>query len=319
MNNVILGSGIVGLLARHILGPSWKVIPFYRSRFFSFNPALDDNFIIQDQELDPYIKDLTNTIGPVRSYQYRRAWSIKGHLLSQYDKGLCQDWLHKVFGSQVPPQSEPYYRSKMLQSVYDIRVNGLYYNLATEYMEELRSEASFGVPTTIGQHHLIRNGVRLDFDNCVSTIPLQALYKLMGSAVQLPSKTLHYLHIETEHLDFEGANQLQVVDPIFDFYKVTNISPNRYLLYMHNDVPDPGVYLMNFIPKFEIIDGTSVAEALPLGPIPKLDTIDAAGIFCVGSNAQWDWCMDVGSCILRLLRYAGRGYKPATATPMTQL
>jgi len=49
--NIILGSGIIGLLAKLILGQDWKIIPFYRSRYFSFNPALDDNFIIRDEIL----------------------------------------------------------------------------------------------------------------------------------------------------------------------------------------------------------------------------------------------------------------------------
>ena len=45
--NYILGSGIVGLTARHILGADWQVVPFYKSRFFSSNPPLDDNFLFK--------------------------------------------------------------------------------------------------------------------------------------------------------------------------------------------------------------------------------------------------------------------------------
>lgn len=308
--NVIFGSGIVGLLARKILGPSWKVIPFYRSRFFSFNPALDDNFIIRDEQLDPFIKDLYGKSLPV--YVYKRAWSIAGQIISDYSSGLCSDWLSKLFGTVIPPQSEIYHSNRMNLFVYDIRVNGLYQSLVNEFLSDLKEEAAKGAVTAVGDHFFIRDGNRIDFDHAVSTIPLDALCKLMNVNVELPSKTLHYLHVETDTLDFEGFNQLLVVDSPISFFKVANISKNRYLFYCHEDIPTPGVYLMAFTPRFEIIDGTSIENALPMGHTPKLDNVERAGIYCVGSYAQWDWCMDVGSCIMRLLKYAQREFKPAT-------
>lgn len=307
--NVIFGSGIVGLLARKILGSSWKIVPFYRSRFFSFNPALDDNFIIHDKQIEPFIKDLYGRNLPV--FPYKRGWSISGQIIGQYDAGLCNDWLNKLFGQAVPPQSEIYHRDRMVLSVYDLRVNQLYQSLVNEYLEELKAESEKGEITEVGQHYFVRNGHREDFDHAVSTIPLHALCDLMKSPVELPTKTIHYLHIETEHLNFEGFNQLLVVDNFFSFFKATNIAPNRYLIYCHEDIPSPGIYFMSLIPKFDIIDGTTLEKALPLGPTPKLDNLENAGIYCVGSYAQHDWCMDVGSCIMRLLRYAQREFKPA--------
>lgn len=308
--NVIFGSGVVGLLAKLILGSSWTIVPFTRSRFFSFNPALDDNFIIRDEEIDPFVKELTKEIKP-QTYVYRRAWSIQGELLSIWDKGLCGDWLYKIFGNQIPSQSEIYLRDRMHLFVYDLRINEIYQSLVNQFMPELKEESSKGEITEIGDHYFIRGGIRQDFDNAVSTIPLSALYRLMGNnGIVLPSKAIHYLHIKTKDLDFEGMNQTFVVDPIFDFFKATNVAPERYLIYCHNDIPDPGVYFMSFIPKFDILDGTSIAEAIPMGPMPKMDGIEKCGIYCVGSYAQWDWCSDVGSNILRLLRYANRGLKP---------
>lgn len=307
--NVIFGSGIVGLLAKLILGPSWKIVPFYRSRFFSFNPALDDNFIIRDDDIDPFVREMLADIG-LKIFIYRRAWSIQGELMSEWDAGLCQDWLFKIFGSQIPQQTEIYMQNRMNLSVYDIRLNVLYQQLVNTFLDELKQESTKGTVTAVGNHHFIRNGVREDFDNLVSTIPLNALCQLMGNNQELPAKTIHYLHLQTEELDFEGFNQSLVVDPIFSFYKATNVAPNRFLVYCHEEIPDPGIYFMNFMSKFDILDGTSVAEAIPMGPVPKLANLEQAGIYCVGSNAQWDWCMDVGSCILRLLRYAERGLKP---------
>lgn len=307
--NFIFGSGVIGLLAKIILGQSWTVIPFARSRFFSFNPALDDNFIICDADLDPFVKDITKEI-KLQSFLYRRAWSVAGQLLPAWEESLCDDWLFKIFGSQTPPQSKIYLRDRMNLTVYDVRVNGLYQSLVQSFLSELKEEAAKGSVSEIGDHYFIRGGVRHDFDRAISTIPLDVLRGLMGNKAELPSKDLHYIHVQTADLDFEGMNQLFVVDHAFDFYKVTNIAPERYLFYCHKDIPDPGAYLMNFMSKFDIIDGTSVARALPMGPMPKLDIIESKGIYCVGSYAQWDWCMDVGSCILRLLRYAQRDFKP---------
>lgn len=306
--NVIFGSGIVGLLARVILGDSWTVVPFYRSRFFSFNPALDDNFIICDDALDPFIQDL---MGPTQRFVYNRAWSVQGELYKKWDAGLCRDWCAKIFGTQVPPQTEPYMMERMNLFVYDIRVNQLYDRLQQTYIEELKAEASKGQVTEVGDHYFIRNGVRTDFDNCVSTIPLDSLLTLMGQQPNLQARNVHYLHIQTDHLDFEGMNQALVTDQIFSFYKATNVAPKRFLIYCHEDIPNPGIYFMSFIPKFDILDGTSIENVIPMGPIPKLDAVENRGIFCVGSSAQWDWCADVGSNILRLLRYSQRGNKPS--------
>lgn len=309
--NVIFGSGIVGLLAKLILGPEWKVIPFHRSRFFSWNPALDDNFIIHDDEILPFIKEITSSIGQPQIFPYKRSWSIGGELINQYDSGICQDWLHKIFGNDVPPQASIYMRDRMNIYVYDVRVNELYFNLVNSNIDLLRAELEKGPITEIGNHYYIRNGVREDFNKAVSTIPLDALCKLMNIDINLPAKSLHYIHLETSDLDFEGANQLFVVDQIFDFWKATNIAPNRYMLYFHNDVVNYGVYLMNFIKKFDILDGTAMERAIPLGPMPNMSKIEEqAGIFCVGTYAQWDWCADVGSNILRLIRYANRNNAP---------
>jgi hypothetical protein len=216
----------------------------------------------------------------------------------------------KLFGQQVPPQTEPYMLNRMSLFVYDIRINQLYERLQTTYIEELKKEVQKGEVTEIGDHYFIQGGIRHDFENAVSTIPLDALLRLMNQEPKLQSKTVHYLHIQTEDLDFEGMNQVFVVDQLFSFYKATNVAPGRFMIYCHEEMPNPGVYLMSFIQKFDILDGTSIEGAIPMGQIPKVDILDQNGIFCVGSSAQWDWCMDVGSCILRMIRYSQRGNKP---------
>lgn len=308
MNNVIFGGGVVALIAKRLL-PTWKVVPFAASRFFSFNPALDDNFLVRHEAVDEPVRDLVQAPA-VRTFLYRRAFDIAGQLHGRYDKDLLRDWQAKIFGQKTPPQTEPYFAGKLDLHIYDVRVNQLFQSLAAANMAELKAEQAKGQVTEIGDHYFVRGGVREEFDNAISTIPLPALNKLMGFQQELPAKTVHFLHVQTDTIDFEGFNQTLVVDPKLSFYKVTNIAPKRYMFYCHEEIPHPGHYLMGFLRDFDIIDGTTVADYLPMGPIPKTDHVEKRGVYCVGSYAQWDWCMDVSSCILRLVRYAQRGFKP---------
>lgn len=310
MKNLILGSGIVGLLARKILGPNWTVVPFYKSRFFSFNPALDDNFIYRDKDIDNFVNDLTNTTQiPVF---YKKAWSVGGQLIGNYNDQLCKDWLWKIFKSEIPSQSQLYLKDRMSCTVYDnLRVNYVYQTLIEEYKQDLLNELSKGQITKINDHCIIRNNIPEEYDNIVSTIPLDSLLSLMSiKGIDLKSKDIHYLHVQTDSLDFEGYNQALVVDQQFDFFKVTNIAPSRYLFYCLTDIQNPGAYLMSILKSFDIIDGTSIKNAICAGEIPRLKLLDTLHITCIGSNAQWDWCCDIGSCILRLIRFAERDFKP---------
>lgn len=307
MNNVIFGSGIVGLFAKSIF-PTWKVIPFGRSRFFTFNPALDDNFIIRGEGIDEAIRDISKQ--PTRTHLYRRAFDVGGQLFGRFDKGLYDDWTMKIFGSKTPSQTLPYFNNQLDLHIYDIRTNQLYEQLLGRHLTDLKEEYAKGVVTEVGDHYFVRGGVKEEFDNVISTIPLPAMNTLMGLQQELPAKHVHLLHVHTDSLDFEGYNQTLVTDSKFAFYKVTNIAPERYLFYCHEEIPHPGPYLMPLLKNFDILDGTSIVNYLAMGGIPKLDHLEKKGVFSVGSYAQWDWCMDVGSCLLRLVRYAQRGFKP---------
>lgn len=307
--NYIFGSGIIALLAKKILGPSYTIIPFFKSRFFSFNPALDDNFIIRDERLDSFIGELT---GSSSFILYKRAYSILGDLKKDHSKEYDITWLAKLFGN-YPSQSEAYMKDRLSFFVYDLRINKLYEALVNEFNEELKRENALGPVTEVGDHYFVRNKIRYDYDKLVSTIPLDILLKLMGrDTSSIQSRSIHYLHVASSELDFEKNNQLLVLDESIDFFKTTNIAPDRYLFYFHRDIEQPGVYLMNFLQSFDIIDGTTIEGALPVGEKPKLDNLENADILCVGSSAQWDWCMDVGSCILRLLKYSNRDEKAPT-------
>jgi hypothetical protein len=299
----IFGSGIIALLAREILGPSWKLVPFYRSRFFSFQPALDDNYIIRHARLDEFIANLT---GNRQQHLYKRAWSVGGELISSYSDDLRDAWLSKVYGTQVLPQVRATFNKNMAHFIYDLRTNHVYSALLAKYDAEINAEVAKGQVTAIGDHHFMRGAERVDFDEAISTIPLDSLCSLLGSKFKPEGKPVHFLHVETPNLDFEGHNQTLVVDPQFPFYKVTNVAPGRYLFYLHEEVPQPGAYLMALLSQFDILDGTSIHNYITMGAPPKLDWVNAAGITPIGSYAQWDPSLDVGTCLLRVMDYASK-------------
>ena len=138
----ILGSGIVGLIARDILGPSWTLIPFYKSRFYTFNPSLSDNFIIKNDEISQYIK--SSDIGKVQSFPYRRAYSVKGMLYGKHDDGICSDWCTKTFGYDHSSHISAYMKHGMEFDVYDVRINQLYQTLLEKYMPEIKKGMAYG-------------------------------------------------------------------------------------------------------------------------------------------------------------------------------
>lgn len=300
----ILGSGIVAMLARDILGPDWTIIPFYKSRFFSFNPSLDDNFLVANKEVDCFISD---KFGVIQKFPYNRAYSVKGLLYKQHDDGICQDWANNMFGLGSPAHISAYMKHNTEFSVYDLRVNELY----SKYLEntDISKGHALGKLTAIRDKTLIfDDGKRIDYDNVVSTIPLNVLLGLCGIDHQLKAKPVHFMHVFTEHLDFEGCNQVLVVDKMFSFFKVSNIAKNRYLFYFNEEIPYPGQYFMSLLKDFDILDGTSIRDCIVMGDLPQLDIVENMNIFCAGSFAQWDYCMDVSSCILRLIKYSQRGY-----------
>lgn len=309
--NAILGSGVVALLAKHILGADWTIVPFGRSRFYSFNPPLDDNFIIVDKEIDEIIKSLGYGTTPI---WYKRSFSVGGQL--SQSKDLVSDWLIRVFGSSYPSQALPYLNDRLSGFfVYgDVRTNKLYQSLQNTYAEEIQKQTALGKVTKIKDKVIYRDGGNnIEFDNLVSTIPLNYLYSLLGFGHDLTYKDIHCVHLATTKLDFEGSMQVMLVNPPLAFYKVSKISKSRYLFYMDQDVPNIGQYLMPVLEDFDLLDGTLIPDALPLGERSDLSGLEAHGIFCVGSYAQHDWCCDVGSNILRLIRYAQRDLKPKTS------
>jgi hypothetical protein len=302
---LILGSGLVGLLARKILGAEYKIIPFGKSRFYSYNPALQDNYLAYNESYFDVIKPYLNS---TFRHTYKVAWSVGGMLHNKYDDGIYQDWSTKLFGKNVPPQSSSVLKTRFELELYDIRLNQLYAKLLQEYESEIKSQLAMGDPISIRDGRVQFAKSAIDYNTIVSTIPLDVLAGLVGKSISVPGTDIHYLHVQTNKLDFEGHHQVLVSDASIDFYKVTAVAPNRYLFYFNKELQNPGLYLLNIIGQdFDILDGTSIKRALPAGQMPDLSALEQIGIYAIGATAQWDWCLDAGSAMLRILNFANTG------------
>ena len=305
--NYILGSGIVGLIAKHLLGDDWQVIPYYKSRFFTTNPPLDDNFLVKHDRLDEIIQKLLPS-RLVSTTFYKRAWSVNGQLYTNSDGLYIKAWLQKVFGDDEPGHAYSYYHKKDIFQIYNnIRISEIYNSLLDKYIGHLKENIKIGQPLKIREGYIYFNEGRKPYDKIISTIPAPALYELTGRKSLLKAKDVHYLHLYSDELDFEGANQVLVADSNIEFYKAVNIAPSRYLLYFLNDIQHPGNYMQKFLKNFEIIDGTMVKQALMMGDSIDVKIFNQDSIYPVGGYAIWDYCLDVGSCILRLLNVLDNG------------
>lgn len=300
--NFILGSGVTGLLAKMILGQDWEIIPFGKSRFYSWKTPLDDNYIIHDSDIDDFVRtELKAAL--VRMYSV--AFSVQGKLTFQYDQALSTVWGMKIFGDDIPGVHDLVMKSRMTYGVYDgLQTNVIYKTLMEQYFKDLANKPKL---TAINGRTLVVGDQQLTYDKVVSTIPLNTLLGYLGYDHNLKSKNIYYHHIHTPDLNFEGANQVLVVDNAFSFYRVINHAPNQYVFYGTDDIPKPGMYFQTIIGNnFDIIEGTMIKDALPVGERPDMSILENSGIYCIGKHAEWDYWCDLGSCIMRLLKLANR-------------
>ncbi len=298
MSKYIVGGGLVGLLAKEILGAGWQIIPHGTSRYYSFTPAIADDAITVSEKTD------LTLLGNLLTRPYTRAFSFGGQLIFGSLK-----WVYDVYTEKVYGTPQPGYDSMVPveQLVSDVTARELYKKLLEKYMPEL-------VPNTekFGQVKSISNGaihtttgLILPYDQIVSTIPLDALYDALGMAHNLVSKDAWVYHVETDKLDFEGAEQVLVVDDHIPFYKVNQVGYSEFVFYCLAPILTPmpffGAFCNN---RLRIMNpsGTKHKSFIPIGGPRNLGDLHKLGIQCVGSHAEWDDCVDIGTCIIRLLK-----------------
>lgn len=310
----IIGSGIIGLLAKFILGDDWKFIPQKRSRYYTFDPVLADDFVVREEgDVDEIVKSFSplSSIGSI--IYYKRAFSLSGKLLYQENDMTIEPYLQKIYGDKVPTIAPKLLKTSFWS--YMLTAKGLHDGLLKTYMDEIRSFPTEVTGIDIREHKIrIRNINGTDarvisYDKVINTVPLDVLYGWSGIHEELTSRPVCYYHIRTRKVDLEKADQVLVIDDSIDFFKVTRTKKlHEYVFWTFDKIENPHNYFGMFLNyNLDILDAYRIDGALPLGEPPNLQGLEDADIFCVGSNAQWDDFMDVSSSIKRLARFARDG------------
>jgi hypothetical protein len=302
VNKFILGSGINGLLARFILGDKWQIIPFGRSRFYSFSPPLADNHLVFHKDIDDIIRRIgfNPTIDKMM-----RAVSYNGQLIFSDESFAKNFYLAKLFGEDRHPAGSLLLRHELNIYRYATATE-VYSSLQKLYKNEINEAIQkYGTINNINMtsHVFDTDKGTFEYSALISTIPLDALLTYIGNQMPLPSKDVWYYQVTTPTLNFEGAKQVFVADAPYDFFKVDRLGNNQYTFHCHRDLGNPEVYLGAFTNnKVSIDNSTHMIKAYPIGPPPSVSNLELNNIHPVGSHAQWDYFMDVSSSLRRLTK-----------------
>ena len=296
---LILGSGIIGSAAKILLGDDWQLMPMKRSRYFTFETPYADDFIAVSDEITDFVKSFGC---PQHVDILKRPFSFGGELL--YDSPVAlEEYLTKVYGQDYPTIFK--HAIKNVVTVYPISAKVVHDKCQTLVRPAIdQGVVTFGRDIkTISPHHLVTDKGEWDFDILISTIPLNAMLRYMGTTMELVAKDVFYYHIRTKSVNLEGARQALVADKELLFFKVNQIGPVDYQFWTTNLIDNPLFYFGGVIGyDFEIVEVMRIEEALPLGDIPDLGFLKEYGIKTIGSNAEWNDLIDIGTCFKRIVK-----------------
>jgi hypothetical protein len=298
LNNFILGSGVVGCIARAISG--YTLIPFKKSRYYSLDIPLAENNIPFTDDIEVFMSEYSK-VGPI----FKEVMSSDGVLST--DNVIREIYLKKVFGGYPDYAKELLCKTTMS---YQMSVIQLHDKLQDKFINEINSSIKiFGDVVAIDLENKrikFKGGQTNEFDKIISTIPLDALAKLCGVELELKAKTVCYYHIVTKTINLEGADTCLVADEEVEFFKVVKLpGENEYLFWANDGLESPYKYFGNYLTyNMDIMAAFRIQDAIPLDTA-DLSVFENAGISCVGCNAQWDSLVDVGTSIKRLLRLCG--------------
>lgn len=297
--NLILGSGIVGSAAKIILGDEWQLMPMKRSRYFTFEVPYADDFVAVSDETTDFIKGFGC---PQHVDIVKRPFSFGGELI--YDSQVAmEEYLTKVYGHDYPTIFK--HAIKNIVTVYPISAKMIHDKCQAMVRPAIdQGVATFGREIkAIHKHHLVTDKGELDFDKMVSTIPLNAMCRYMGLDIGLIAKDVYYYHIRTNSVNLEGARQALIADRELLFFKVNQIGKNDYQFWATELIDNPLSYFGGVIGyNFEIVEVMRIEEALPVGDIPDLNFLKEYGIKMIGSNAEWNDLIDIGTCFKRIMK-----------------
>lgn len=299
MSKFILGSGIIGLIARHILGDEYAVIPFKKSRYYSFPLPVADNDITH---CDATREILTSLHIPEIKAYFPTAVSMAGGLF--FNKSVWVDpVVDKMYGGDTHPLA-----AQLLSKdadAYPMIASKLYGALLEKYSDEITKRVNDEV-TLISKNKIVLNGEAHSYDKIISTIPLNALLSLTKLRGFLNSKDYHVFLVATDQFNLEGAKRCYIADAAIPFWKV-NVIDDRTYQFFANGVTEGADIIFSMLTKgrFKTIASTTIKEAFPCGPpqIELLNRLKEDNIECVGSNARWDYFCDIATSIGHILKF----------------
>jgi hypothetical protein len=284
--NFILGNGLIGLLAGKALNR--KIIPYGKSRFYSYSVPLAENII-------RYVKDdVIEFLGHLSPLMYVQKMSLDGKLFDVTNE------LRNVYMNKLGTPNSAV--GNFLGSSMTLKTT------CTDLYESLRREINVHdvkIRELRPFKMILDNGTIVDYESLISTIPLYVLLKLFNMDINCEARDVYYCHVGSNDIDLEGASCVHVLDQHIEFHKVTTIRKSEYVFdsFIELDEWILGKYLRNF----KIIQKTVIRKSMPIDMPPNLDILEKMGVICVGSCAQWDEAMDVSSCIRRILKKGNSG------------
>jgi len=297
--NFILGSGILGLLAKVALGDQWCIIPFGRSRFYSFNPPIGDNYIIRNE----FTADLFSRLGFSQDIQYiNGAYSYNGELIFSNESFAKYEYIDKLFATDPHPLAKTLLRIDFM--AHSISIYELYHRLLERYKSEiLENNIKYGDINNITDHIISTTTGKYQYTKIISTLPLPTLNKYSNLSSGLSSRDMWYYHVTTPLLNFENAKFVLVGDKPYDFHKVVNIGPQEYIFHCLKDLVNPIQYLGMFVNnQLKLLNSTFIPQAIPIGMPPNISNLEQMDIYPVGCHGQHDYFMDLASSIKRLYK-----------------
>jgi len=285
------------LLARHILGPEYKLIPFKKSRYYSYPiPIADDTIVKTGQTID-----VLSSLGMPTAYRYHSvAISIAGQLLFNKE-AWAQPLVDRLYRDDPHPLASALLAKE--SDVHNISIKELYESLLARYGDEIISNKDT-VVSELGDHFIVIDGQRHDAYKMICTIPLNASLKLAGVKHDLQSHDYHVSLVASDSFNLEGAERVFIADMSIPFWKVNVLGREAFQFFSNGYVENvEAIFALMTKNRYRMLATTSVPEAFPLGPPPMgiLQKLNDMGIVCVGSNARWDYFYDVSTSLNSIL------------------
>jgi len=303
--NYILGSGLVALLCRKVLGPDWKIIPLGPSRFYSQGvPAWGDDFIVYDDKLKDFFDDWGFDTLPLF---FNRPLSAGGTLV--YNDVFLNDYLNRLEISD-DPIARQYFKTDF--TVFGFSCIQLWNKLIKELLPDIKSfyqkhKNSRGIETIRDHKISIKTDhgySYIEYDNLISTVPYHVLSDMAGIEDNNLYDDIYYYYIEDDSLDIEKANQVLVCDAQIPFHKCTKINNKRYLIEIIGDYYE-NIYEVLFPVlggTFEIKTANLIRKGFSTTSLMNDEWLSNNNVTTIGSLAQCDPLMDIGSCLKRTIK-----------------